>query len=612
MRSLTQCLGMTAVVLALLSGTSLVLAADADIKEKPAAPQGPPPANVTLQEVAPEDVVVSYEYVGQVAGSREVEVRSRITGIIEQRLFEEGARVVEGDPLYVLESDTYQVAYDQAEATLRQAEAGVLSAEANRVNALAGVRSAEVERESALAGVNSAEAERGSAIAGVQGAVASRSNALAGVQSVETGRQNIAAERANAKAAIANAAAARQSSEAAARSAEAQLRQAQQEYNRVTPLVNKRLLSRSELDRVQAALSVAQAAVAANQAGIRQAIAAYQQAQAGLQKINASARQVEANITQAKSVIQQTDATALQAQSVIKKAEAGVQQAQSAVNRVEASVVKAQSVVKQADAAIVQAKATVVQAQANLKAAKINLGYTTVKSPVTGVAGRAQKVVGSLVEAGSNSLLTTVAQIDPVYVNFGIPESEYLTVRDELAKEILVLPEQGFEVKLFSSDGKQLDALGRVGFQDYKVDSRTGNFAMRATIPNTTGFLAPGQFVRVQLSGATRPDTITVPQRAVLDRPQGKFVYVAGQGEGGAMIAEARPVEVGQWSVGTGGEKNWVVNSGLQAGDQVVVNGMARIFFAGMPLKVETQEDAKSEDAAKTDDSQPAAESAKE
>ncbi|MEZ5535970.1 MAG: efflux RND transporter periplasmic adaptor subunit [Thiolinea sp.] len=578
MKPFLQCLGGAVLSFILLGSIQPLMAAD-ETEKQAEKPQGPPPATVSVLTVEPEDVSVSYEYVGQIAGSRELEVRSRITGIVEQRLFEEGSQVKEGDLLYVLESDTFRVAYEQAEAALKQAEAAVLSAEANRASALAGVTSAEAERDNAMAGIRSAEA--------------GRQNALAGVRSVEAGRQNNAAERANAKAAIANAAAARQSVDAGLASSTAQLRQVQQEFNRVSTLVGKKLLSRNELDKVQAALSVAQANVAASQANSRQAAAAYQQAETGLQKANAAATQVEANVTQA--------------QSVVKQADAGLLQAQSVVTRVEAAVEQARSVVKQADAAIEQARAGVLQAKANVNAAKINLDYVEVRSPATGVAGRAQKVVGSLVQAGNDSLLTTVAQIDPVYVNFGMPEAEYLNARDQRAAGELILPDGNFEVFLSSSDGKQLQTSGQVSFQDYRVDQNTGNVSMRATIPNPEGLLSPGQFVRVRLSGAVRPDAITLPQRAVLDNPQGKYVYVLAPGQNGSNIALARPVQVGQWNIGADGAKNWVIHSGLEKGDQVIIDGMARIFFSGMPVKLAEQgETAADDQPATTDQAEPA------
>ena len=126
-----------------------------------------------------------------------------------------------------------------------------------------------------------------------------------------------------------------------------------------------------------------------------------------------------------------------------------------------------------------------------------------------------------------------------------------------------------------------------MNFQDYKVDQQTGNVAMRATIENSDRQLLPGQFVRVVLQGAKRPQALVVPQRAVLDNPQGKYVYVVGQNDKGMTIAQPQPVEVGEWVQLEGDLNNaWVIRSGLKPGQQVIVDGTARIFFPGMPVQL--------------------------
>ena len=149
--------------------------------------------------------------------------------------------------------------------------------------------------------------------------------------------------------------------------------------------------------------------------------------------------------------------------------------------------------------------------------------------------------------AGGDSLLTTIAQVNPVYVNFGIGEAEYLRLKREQAEGKLRLPAGGYQVQLLSSDGAPLKSSGRIDFQDYRADGATGSFAMRANVANGGRELSPGQFVRVRLSGALRPQAISVPQRAVMDSAQGKFVYVVSPGEKGGTIALPRPVQVGEW-----------------------------------------------------------------
>lgn len=226
------------------------------------------------------------------------------------------------------------------------------------------------------------------------------------------------------------------------------------------------------------------------------------------------------------------------------------------------------------------AAAGVKLAQARLTEARLNLSYTTVTAPVSGFASRAQKSEGSLVAPGPDSLLTTVSQVDPLHVNFSVSENEKLRFDKLVAEGRLVLPDpkQGaLEVTLRLADGTVFPRKGRLSFIDARINPATGSFDARAEIANPDGALHPGQFVRVQLNGAARPNAIVVPQRAVMDGPQGKFVYVAGKSPEGKDIALPRPVTVGDW-VEVDGTNQWIVESGLKPGDQVVVEGMAKIF----------------------------------
>ncbi len=377
----------------LLSATVLALALAGCGKDKGGehAGGGMPPAAVKVMQVAPREVPVQFDYVGQVAGSREIEVRARVTGIVEKRLYEEGQRIREGQVMFRIDPAPYRARVAAAEAQLDQAKA--------------------------------------------------------------------------------------------------QLAQAEREYARVKPLAEAEAASRKEADDALSTRDLARAAVKA--------------------------------------------------------------------------------------------------AEAQLQQANIDLGYTDVRAPLAGVAGRAQKVEGSLTVAGADSLLTTLAQTDPAYVNFGVGEVEYLRTRDEVARGVLKLDPKGFTVQLKGSDGAAIPLSGRLGFQDYKADTSTGAFALRATFDNKDGRLSPGQFVRVQLAGASRPDALAVPQRAVLDSAQGKFVYVIAEKDG-KTIAQPRPVKLGEWTRLDGELANaWVIREGLQAGDRVIVDGMARIFVPGSPVHID-------------------------
>jgi membrane fusion protein (multidrug efflux system) len=223
------------------------------------------------------------------------------------------------------------------------------------------------------------------------------------------------------------------------------------------------------------------------------------------------------------------------------------------------------------------AAADVKSAKARLVEARLNLGYTAVVAPVSGVTSRSLKSEGTLI-AGPADLLTTVSQVDPIYVNFGLSESEQLRLREEVATHKLVLPKDNrFDVAIRFEDGRLYQRTGRLAFTDVRVNNQTGTSDARAELPNPAGEVRPGQFVRVILKGAQRPDAITVPQRAVMEGAQGKMVYLLSK-ENTAM---PRPVTVGDW---TGSD--WIIKEGLQPGDKVIVDGLAKIFFPGAPVQV--------------------------
>jgi membrane fusion protein, multidrug efflux system len=364
-----------------------------------AGQQGLPVASVTYEVIKARDVAVEREYVGQANGSREVEIRARVNGIIERRLYEEGTAVKAGHPLFKLDSAPYA-------AAAASAAAGVATAEAN-------------------------------------------------------------------------------------------LKQAEREYTRLKPLIESKAISQKEWD------------TAASTADI--------------------------------------------------------------------------------------SRAQLKQAEAQLAAARIDLGYTDIRAPITGVVGRALKMEGSLASAAGDSLLATMAQTDPMHINFSVAEGDRTGTQAELSAGSLVIPKTGYVVQLKTSDGRVLKTTGKIDFNDYKADANTGAYAARATVANPDGSITPGQFLRVILTGGVRPGAIVVPQRAVLDGPMGKFVYVVGKGQDGKPAAEPRPVVPGEWvNVPEFGQNSsgWIVRQGLKVGDQVVIDGMARIFAPGQPLQPMTKEEA--------------------
>ena len=350
--------------------------------EPKAQPAGPPPPTVTVITAEPRQVAVSYEYVGQTAGYREVEVRARVTGIVQRRNYKEGSPVKRGESLFTIDPEPFRVAVARAEADL-----GV---------------------------------------------------------------------------------------------AQARLEQARRDVARLKPAVEAKAVSQKELDDATSGVRIAEA--------------------------------------EAKSV------------------------------------------------------------QARLTEAKLNLTYTRVESPIAGVSGRAAVSEGTLV-SGPNVLLTTVTQVDPMYVIFGIPDREYLAIRRDVEAGRLKLPAGNkFRTTVKLADGTVYARSGDLNFTDVRVNSQTGTSEARAEFGNAQQQLRAGEFVRIVLDGATRPAAIVVPQRAVLEGPKDKFVYVVNA----ESKVEPRPVQVGEWA-GDG----WIIDSGLKAGERIVVDGVMKIG-PGAPVQVAT------------------------
>ena len=225
-----------------------------------------------------------------------------------------------------------------------------------------------------------------------------------------------------------------------------------------------------------------------------------------------------------------------------------------------------------------QAAAAAVQvAKANVEQARLNLGYTTITTPVTGYSSYARVQDGQYLN-GQSSLLTYVEQVDPIWVNFSLSENDMLNFRAQQASGQLSLPSaDSFEVEVVLANGSAYPKKGHITFANAEYNQQTGTFLLRATLPNPDGVLRPGQFVRTRVSGATRPDAIVVPQQAVLQGAQGHFVVIVDK-EGKAQI---RPVQVGPWD----GSGNWFITRGLVAGETVVTDGVMRLA-PGAPVKI--------------------------
>ena len=351
----------------------LTLAACGQQGAQSKGPGAMPPLPVTVVEMVPADVPVTVEYVAQAVGSREVEVRARVAGILQKRTYTEGASVKAGDVLFQLDAATYQAAVEQAQAALKLEQARLI--------------------------------------------------------------------------------------------------RAQQDHDRVIPLFKENAVSQKDRDDAVAALASAKASVAA--------------------------------------------------------------------------------------------------ANAALKSAQINLGYTRVTAPISGVTSQEVRSEGSLVQPGEGGLLTRISQLDPIYVKFSLSDNDVLKNQQQAAAGKLRLPEGGaYTVALKLPDGSLYEREGRINFADRVIDPATGTSAARASFPNPNGIVRAGQFVRVELKGAVRLNALVVPQKAVLSSQQGKMVWVAGKDN----VVEARPIRIGDSA-----RNGFIVESGLKPGDRVIADNLIKL-----------------------------------
>ena len=229
-----------------------------------------------------------------------------------------------------------------------------------------------------------------------------------------------------------------------------------------------------------------------------------------------------------------------------------------------------------------QAAADVATGKAAVATAQINLGYTNVGSPITGRSGLSLVTEGAYVQASAATLMTTVQQIDPVYVDLTQSSVEGLQLRRDIASGQLTLngPNQA-KVTLLLEDGTQYPLPGSLQFTDITVDQGTGSVTLRAIFPNPRFVLLPGMFVRARIEEGVKEDAFLVPQVGVTHDPSGKATaLVVGPDDKVAL----RPVQL----KGTSGTQ-WIVESGLNDGDRVVIAGVQKVQPGAVVQAVEAQ-----------------------
>ncbi|HYC37017.1 MAG TPA: efflux RND transporter periplasmic adaptor subunit [Usitatibacter sp.] len=222
--------------------------------------------------------------------------------------------------------------------------------------------------------------------------------------------------------------------------------------------------------------------------------------------------------------------------------------------------------VDQAIATARQATAAIAAAEARLKEAELNLSYTTIRAPIGGISGRALKSEGSLVTANTeSSLLTTLTQVDPLWVRFSLAQADYAAVRGN---------ERGARVQLMAADGSVAADGGKLNFAGSTVDARLGTVQMRAAFANSGGKWLPGQYLKVRVLAGEQV-AMKVPQAALLQGEQSRFVMTVGP-EGKAV---AKPVQTSSF-IGP----DAVITGGLAEGDLVIVDNLVKVR-AGTPVQ---------------------------
>ena len=290
-------------------------------------------------------------------------------------------------------------------------------------------------------------------------------------------------------------------------------------------------------------------------------------------------RQLTANVNAARAQLARAQATAANARQVVGRYQPLL--ADQAIGKQEYDA---------AVAAQRTAEADVQQAQANLESARLNLGYASVTAPISGRARRAEVTEGALVSASQGTLLTTIEQIDRVYVNFGQSSSDLLSNRRDMGSGKVTAPQfDRVEVQLILEDGTAFPVVGHLDFLDLSIDEATGTAALRAEFPNPNSALLPGQFVRARIFAGNRSDGVLIPQRAVKLAADAASVMVLDA----KNIATPRPVKLGTMVAG-----QWAILDGLKPGDRVIVDGLQKVQ-PGQPVRVAQPKGTASTPAAK-------------
>lgn len=338
-----------------------------------------------------------------------------------------------------------------------------------------------------------------------------------------------------------------------------------------TQATKNQVLFTLQREEYRAALETAKAQLAKANADLTRAkdISVIDRARAQLAQRQADLEKARADVAryrplvEARAIPQQDLDTSLSSEKV---AAASVDAAAAALKDAELSQ---RTQIQLAEAAVEGGKAAVIQAE-------LNLGYTTIRTPITGIIGKVMVDQGNLVGKSEPTLLATVSSVDPIYVDFSIGEADYLRLAPRVRLDPQGRPRgEQTPLDLFLIGDQALPQKGYIVFVDRAVDIKTGTIAVRAAFPNPDKIIRPGQFARIRGVVDQRPDAIVVPQIALQEQQGAKVALVIEAGDKVAF----RPVTVDE-RVGD----LYVVKSGLKPGERVIVEGVQKVR-PGMQVK---------------------------
>ncbi len=273
----------------------------------------------------------------------------------------------------------------------------------------------------------------------------------------------------------------------------------------------------------------------------------------------------------------------LSAEAELIRAQASEESTFATVKRYRALITKksiSQQDLDEAEAAYKEAKAQVLVAKAKINTAKINLTYTRVKAPISGVISKSNVTAGALVTANQADKLTTIQQLDPINVDIVQSSAQLLRLKAALSQGHMQ-EDQSAQVALTLEDGSTYEHKGTMKFTEVNVDESTGSVTLRAEFPNPDGLLLPGMFVRATVITGVDPSAILIPQSTVTRDATGKASVMTVSADNTVAITPVITAEVI--------DNQWRIIDGLKAGDQVITAGLQKVR-PGSPVTIQTGE----------------------